>query len=259
MHRYDAAIRIAQDAGEVAMEYYRKLDDLPVEVKGHQDFVTEADRDVELFIRGELEKTFPADGIVGEEFDDKPSESGFIWVIDPIDGTANFIKSIPAWTVVLAGVEGQNIELGVIRDPVLHETFAARRGEGATLNGRPLRCPNRALTEGAVGIGFSGRREAERTTSAIIAIIAAGGTFQRLAAGAISLAYVAAGRFVGYVEGHMNAWDCLAGQLIVAEAGGLIEKQDAQEMLAQGGRVVAGTQQTYEALERILTDSFGPK
>jgi len=255
MDRYAIAKHITIDAGKLAMEYYRRLDTLPVEAKGHQDFVTEADREVELFIRRALEDALPDDGIVGEEHAPKPSASGFTWVIDPIDGTANFIKSIPLWTVVLAGVSDDRVQIGVIHEPVQGETFAALRGHGAELSGKPMRCPNRTLHEGAVGIGYSSRMGPAPITASITRILEEGGVFLRLASGAISLAYLAAGRLVGYLEGHMNAWDCLAGQLIVEEAGGRVEVQSADAMIADGGRVVAGTPATFDTIVQIANEA----
>ncbi|MGB5066639.1 MAG: inositol monophosphatase family protein [Albidovulum sp.] len=244
--RYRAAVDIARRAGDMARDYFDNFHALTIDVKGHQDFVSEADRNVEVFVRAALAEAFAQDGIVGEEDAPVAGSSGFTWVIDPVDGTTNFIHGIPAWTVVLACVAGPDTVIGVVHDPVHGETHHARRGGGAFLNDRSSGCLNgRSLKQGSLGIGFSGRTRAGGVKRLVSEIIDAGGVFYRNGSGALSLAYVASGRLLGYVEEHMNAWDCLAGQLIVAEAGGVVEEQDAQDMIVNGGRVIVGTAETF--------------
>ena len=257
--RMDIATEITLGAGELALEFFRRPDALRVDRKGHQDFVSQADREVELHIRAELARAFPEDTVVGEEGAPTPGTSGFSWVIDPIDGTTNFVNGIPAWTVVLAGVRNGRTEIGLIHDPNHGETFAAIRGGGATLNGATLRLAgDLGLADGTTGIGFSNRVGTAGAVRLVEAIFAEGGIFLRNASGALSLAYVAAGRLLGYVEEHMNAWDCLAGQLIVAEAGGGVEPQDADAMITRGGRVVVGAPCVFDDLVRIADAAFRP-
>lgn len=255
--RYAEARRIAQEAGAVALDYFRRFDGLTVEVKSHQDFVSEADRNVETFVRKALAAVFPDDGIVGEEEAAKPGTSGHTWVIDPIDGTTNFIHGIPGWTVVLAGVVGKRTELGVIHDPNHGEMYHVRRGRGAFCNDRRIGVlRGRDIRTGSIGVGFSGRTRADGIKRLVRDIVEAGGVFYRNASGALSLAYVASGKLLGYVEEHMNAWDCLAGQLLVAEAGGLVEDQDAADMVARGGRVIVGTPDVFADLVAIAEGAY---
>lgn len=257
--RSQAAVEIARIGGALALEYFRRLDDLKIEDKGPQDFVSDADRAVEKHVRNLIAAAFPDDGVIGEEHEEKPSSSGYTWVIDPIDGTANFIAGIPAWTVVLAVVYEDQTHIGVIFDPVHDEMYLANRGEGAWLNGKKLVCPaNRNLKRGSVSMGFSRKTAGAQTTAVITEIVARGGVFFRNASGALSLAYVSAGRLIGHIEGHMNAWDCLAGQLLVAEAGGTIENQSANEMLENGGRVIASSAGVFPELEQIANDIYKP-
>ena len=115
--RAEAAVEMVEQAGNIALGYFSDLDTLSIEKKGHQDLVSEADREVELFLRRSISRQFPDDGILGEEFGSEEGNSGFTWVIDPIDGTANFVSGIPAWTVVLAVTSGKTTQVGVIRDP----------------------------------------------------------------------------------------------------------------------------------------------
>lgn len=251
--RAQFAVELSARAGAHARGFFHNLSDGQVEQKGRQDWVSEADKSVEDFVRAGLAEAFPQDGIYGEEHAPKPGSSGFDWVIDPIDGTTNFVNGIPNWTIVLAGVQGAQTQIGVIHDPMLAETFATIRGQGATLNGTPMSVNTRAhLGAGTVAVGYSNRVEAMNVMPVIEALLSKGAMFHRNASGALSLAYVAAGRLLGYVEEHMNAWDCLAGQLLIAEAGGTIETQDAQDMIAHGGRVLVGAPQVFDELKAIV-------
>lgn len=255
--RLDELERICVTAGQLALRYFENRDDLVIDRKGHQDFVSQADREVEALTRRLLEEAFPDDGIVGEEDAPKPGTSGFTWVIDPIDGTTNFINGIPAWTVVIAGVSDGKTRLGVIHDPCHDETYVACAGAGAMLNGKPLSIDDdRTLSEGTVAIGYSRRVADEGIVRLVAALMNEGAMFFRNASGALSLAYVASGRVLGYSEEHMNAWDCLAGQLIVAEAGGVVEVQDAESMILDGGRVVVGTPAVFDRLLEISRQAF---
>ncbi|WP_068111009.1 inositol monophosphatase family protein [Tropicimonas marinistellae] len=247
------AADLCQAAGEVARRYFSDRSNLVVDQKGTQDWVSEADRNVELFIRQRISEDWPDDGIVGEEHAPRPSRSGFTWVIDPIDGTTNFVNGIPAWTIVLAGVSSGRSEIGVIHDPNAGETFSALRGEGARLNGTAIQIADGIpLESGTVAVGYSNRVDARNVLPVVSALVERGAMFHRNASGALSIAYVAAGRLLGYVEEHMNAWDCLAGQLIVEEAGGRIEVQDADEMIRVGGRVIVGSPEVFDDLVAMV-------
>lgn len=255
----EKAVDICREAGAAALDYFRNRSALAIDTKGHQDWVTEADRNVELLIREKLAAAWPDDGIVGEEHAASRGTSGFRWVIDPIDGTTNFVNGIPVWCIVLAGVfEGRTV-IGVIHDPNYDETFVAVRDGGATLNGAPIRVAEGvAIANGTVSVGFSNRKEAQNVVPVIGALLRHGAMFHRNASGALTLAYVAAGRLLGYLEEHMNAWDCIAGQLLIREAGGRIEDQDADRMIADGGRVIAGTPQVFDDLMAIAEANWSP-
>ena len=223
--RLTLAKSLAREAGELGMTYFRSIGDLVIEQKGAQDLVSNGDRDVETFIRTRLAEAFPDDGIVGEEHDDVATRSGWTWVIDPIDGTANFVRGIPAWCVVLACVHDDRTKIGVVCEPSHGELYAAALGHGAFLNDKPIRvAATRGLDDGSTGVGMNGRTETRLVTQFIELLVARGGVFYRNASGALMLAYLAAGRLIAYAEPHMNAWDCLAAQLLVAEAGGRVER-----------------------------------
>ncbi|MEM7301314.1 MAG: inositol monophosphatase [Pseudomonadota bacterium] len=249
---------LARSAGEKAAAYFRSIGDLIIEAKGVQDMVSNADTDVETFIREQLEQSFPEDGIVGEEFGDKDSRSGFTWVIDPIDGTANFVSGIPAWCVIIAGVYENQTKVAAIYEPSNDELFWGGLNQGAYVNdSRITVSATTGLNIGNTGVGVNSRTPPEKITRFIGDLMQRGGLFYRNASGGLCLSYVAAGRLIGFVELHMNAWDCLAGQLLIAEAGGRIEKQSVSEMLQHGGRVVASTPAVFDELVSMADSAFG--
>jgi myo-inositol-1(or 4)-monophosphatase len=255
--RYAAARRIAAEVGALALGYFAKWDELTIDVKGHQDFVSEADRNVELAVRAALAQAFPDDGIVGEEAEATSGTSGYTWVIDPIDGTTNFINGIPQWCVILACVQGGQTVIGVVHDPVHDEMHHALRGAGAYCNERPIRCTAKtSLGEGSLGVGFSGRTRSGGIKALVNLATDAGTVFWRNGSGGLSLAYVATGRILGYVEEHMNAWDFLAGHLIVAEAGGKVEAVDADDAIANGGRVVVAGAGVFDAVQALAKAAY---
>ncbi len=256
--RFDFAVELCRKAGEFARTFFDDRSALVVDRKGTQDWVSEADRKVELLIRNHLNEAWPEDGVYGEEHADKPGTSGFDWVIDPIDGTTNFINDIPAWTIVLAGVADGQTQVGVMYEPNVDEMYAACRGKGATLNGKSMRAASGVgLASGTVAVGYSNRVEAANILPVVAGIVESGGMFHRNASGALSIAYVAAGRLLGYLEEHMNAWDCLAGQLMVEEAGGRVEFQNADEMIRSGGRVVVGADDIFDEIQALADKAWG--
>ncbi len=255
--RLPEAIRICKEAGALALRYFNDLSALQVERKGKHDLVSEADRNVETLIRSALLKTFPEDGIIGEEHAPNEGSSGFTWVIDPIDGTSNFLSDRPNWCVVLAGIEDDQTQIGVIYDPCHEELYVAQKGAGATLNGTPMAEPSfSSLSEGATSIGHS-RFSPQGSVGQLVDLITQeGGTITASGSGALSIVYVAAGRTLGHCEGYMNAWDCLAALLIVEEAGGQTEKLLPSQVLAEGTRIVVGSQGVFPDLITIANKAF---
>jgi myo-inositol-1(or 4)-monophosphatase len=256
--RYIAGQTIAHEAGVLALRYFNSFDTLTIESKAQQDFVSEADRNVEILVRTAIARAFPNDAIVGEEDAPITGTSGFTWVIDPIDGTTNFIHGIPQWCVAIAIVQNAQTVAGIIHDPVHDECSHALRGHGAFCNDTPIRVLNgRPLTNGSVGVGFSGRTRASGNVITLMDhLTKAGGVFLRNGSGALSLAYVAQGKLLGYVEEHMNAWDCLAGQLMIEEAGGRVEPQNADDMIVNGGRVVVATADLFAQVQALADQAY---
>ena len=255
--RLNFAKLLTKQAGEKATTYFQSLGDLIIQQKGVQDHVSNADLEVETFIRERLSKDYPDDGIVGEEHADIEGTSGYTWVIDPIDGTANFVAAIPSWCVVLACVHDDQTKIGVVFEPSHNEMFWTSLGGGAFLNDDQIKVsPSTSLNTGSTGVGMNGRTATSQTVSYIEKLVQQGGVFYRNASGALMLSYVAAGRLIGYAEPHMNAWDCLAGQLLVSEAGGSVENQSADDMLVNGGRVIASCSGVFDDMIEIANEVY---
>ncbi len=255
--RLDFAKKLTKKAGEKAIVYFESIGDLIVQQKGAQDLVSNADLEVEVFIRECIAESYPNDGIVGEEHANVEGKSGYTWVIDPIDGTANFLTAIPSWCVVLACVHNDETKLGVVYEPSHNEMFWGAMGTGAFLNDKPIKVSaSTSLDVGSTGIGMNGRTATNLTVSYIEKLVDRGGIFYRNASGALMLSYVAAGRLIGYAEPHMNAWDCLAAQLLIAEAGGCVENQSANNMLINGGRVVASGPGVFDEMVKIANEAY---
>jgi myo-inositol-1(or 4)-monophosphatase len=230
--------QIALSAGALALRGFRDRNVEDIGMKGPQNFLTETDAAVERHIRERTAAAFPDDGFLGEE------TGGTVrprtWVVDPIDGTANFARRVPHFCVAIAFVSGDQIELSATYNPVADELHFARRGRGATLNDRPiLVAPTLRFDVACVELGWSNRLPNEAYLVALARILALGANVRRSASGALGLAYVADGRSDAYAELHMNPWDCLAGLLLVSEAGGLVGPYLRNEGLAKGGPVLA--------------------
>lgn len=226
--RYAAAQQVAYKAGELARDLFAKRDSLIVENKGAQNFVSRADRAIEDFIASKLAAAFPADAFLGEEssasFRGSPEH---VWVVDPIDGTHNFLRGLRYYCVSIAYVELGKTEVGVIYDPEHDEMFHARRGDGAWRRhageqGRIAVSACARLKEALLGIGHHDRFPEPRHLALRHALMDAGAATRNLGSGALQLAHVAAGRLDGFVELSLNAWDALAGLLLVEEAGGYV-------------------------------------
>ena len=240
-NRLIAACAVAREAGALAKRRFLDRTSFTIGFKGPQDFITEVDGEVEKLIRARLIEIFPDDGFIGEEGGVAPGGEGApSWVVDPIDGTANFARGTPFYCVSIACIRGREIELGVIYDPMLDELFVARRGAGASLNGVPLKVSDcTALAKGTVEVGWNMRSGADEFLAVMGRIVATGAGVVRAGSGALGLAYIAAGRRDGYVEIHIKAWDCLAGILLVREAGGFASDFLAGEGLSKGNPLIA--------------------
>jgi myo-inositol-1(or 4)-monophosphatase len=235
--RLDLACELARKAGDMLLAFRR--DDLDVAAKGAQDYVTEADRAVERLIRDAVARHFVGDDVLGEEGGgvDAPR----LWVVDPIDGTINFIRGLPSYAVSIAYVEGGEVEAGVVHMPMLGETFAAMRGHGAFCNDRPIRVSDcRLLSSARVAAGYAQRGSKAQHLRFVARLLRAGTDIIKVNSAAVCLALTAAGRIDGYFERELMSWDVLAGQLLVREAGGWTNDFGARGLLARDYTFAAG-------------------
>jgi myo-inositol-1(or 4)-monophosphatase len=250
--RLEFTCRLAKSAGAVALDFFADLGALTVRSKGIQDMATEADVTTEKVIKQAVSSAYPDDAFLGEESSDtfKVMPGRGTWIVDPIDGTQPFINGMRTWCVSIAYYVNRRIEIGVVYDPSSDELFAARRGAGATLNGRAMRTADSTrLDQGLVGIGYSTRVSPAQSVDPLLRLLEANGMFHRCGSGALSLAYVAAGRLIGYFEPHMCAWDLAAGALLVEEAGGRVNDclPDDQSLI-DGAPVLAAADGIYDKL-----------
>lgn len=244
-----AAQAVAREAGALVHRRFRESS-FTVGFKGPQDYLTEVDGETEDLIAARLHEAFPLDGFIGEETAGRPvREGGAVWVVDPIDGTANFARRIGYFCVSIACVLEGQIEIGVIYDPVRDELFSAHRGGGAFLNGVPMK-PSDAtsLANATVEVGWNMRAGASKYVDLVRRVTLWGAAPFRTGSGALGLTYVAAGRRDGYVEHHMNAWDCLAAIVLVQEAGGYVSDYLAGEGLTKGNPIIASAPGMKDAL-----------
>lgn len=236
--RYLVALGLAHEAGTLAMSYANNRERMATRMKGTQDFLTEADGAVETMLRSRLARIFPDDGFVGEEGGGEGAEN--LWIVDPIDGTANFARGDLQWCISIGFLHKMKPVAGIIHAPVLGETFAAREGAGASLNGRPIKVSGGIdLKAASVEIGWSARRPFEEYVSLISKVGGMGASTKRSASGALGMCWVAAGRTDAYLELHINSWDVAAGIIIVTEAGGTVTDFFAGDGLADGNPILA--------------------
>jgi myo-inositol-1(or 4)-monophosphatase len=216
--RLVAARAIVREAGGVALRHFRARDTLTVEQKGPQDLVSRADRESEATIRARLAVAFPDDSVLGEEGGGVEAER--LWVVDPIDGTANFLKGLPYWCVALAFVADGATRFALTYDPVHDELFEARKGHGASRDGRPIGVADRPFSSACVGFSHNFKTPAEPYLEAMRRLLEAGVDHRRMGSAALTFAHVADGRLDAAIAFRTNAWDVLGGLLLVEEAGG---------------------------------------
>ncbi|MDE2516094.1 MAG: inositol monophosphatase [Rhodospirillales bacterium] len=243
--RFALAVALAREGGALAARMYADLG--RITAKTAIDFCTAADLAVESHIRTRVTATF-ADAMIGEEGGGS-ADTDHVWVVDPIDGTAGYIHGTTRWCVSIAVMRAGIVECGAIYAPRDDRLFTARRGGGAFLNGRPIGVSH--LGHGAapiVELGWSARRPLSAYCDLLHRLTAAEIEFRRHGSGALGLAEVACGLNDGYAELHINAWDALAGILLVEEAGGRCNDFLADNGLTQGNRLVAATPEIYDRL-----------
>lgn len=217
--RFDLAVGLATEAAALALRMWPPAGSTAGILKGPQDWLTEADGAVERLVSERLARAYPADGFQGEE-GGSTRQGSLRWVLDPIDGTANFMRGSGRFCVSLGCLDGEVPVIGVIVAPALRQTFTACQGAGAKLNGSPIYAATTAeLSRSIVEVGWSQRRPRDAFVALADRVIAAGAILRLSGSGALGLAEVAAGLIDGYAELHINIWDVAAALAILAEAG----------------------------------------
>ncbi|MBV2186785.1 MAG: inositol monophosphatase [Rhizobium sp.] len=248
--RRELAERVARVAGKKAKAFLARPEKLQITEKScSQDLVTAADKAAEMYLRRAIAKDYPADGILGEEAGATRGTSGFDWVIDPIDGTMAFLVGQQNWTVSVAVLFNGEPMIGVVFAPMLREIFVGQAGRGATMNAKPITINHEwTICSTAIGYGASARADPVQAGIFVTRLYQEGGVMFRVGSGALMLAYVAANRLAGYYDPSFFCWDCMAGIVVIREAGGLAEFTGS---LHEPGSIWAGNLTVHSHLKRL--------
>ena len=263
MHEFlSLAIKAARAGGDVIQRGAAKLDSLNIEQKSLHDYVSEVDRDAESIISELILSHYPSHQIIGEEHGEVGQASDVEWVIDPLDGTTNFLRGIPHYAVSIGVRIKQQLEHAVVFDPAKNELFYASIGHGAFLNDQKISVSAISSIRGGLystGVPFSGDNLAQidsftNTMTGLLNLQTSG--IRRLGAAALDLAYVAAGRYDGFWEAHLKIWDIAAGALLVQEAGGLVSDFNGSDNYLVSGDIVAAPKGSHTDLVRLCTQCY---
>ena len=252
-------IKAARAAGRSLAKDFREVENLQVSMKGAGDFVSKADIAAEAIIREQLTEARPTYGWVGEESDAVDGEDPTRrWIVDPLDGTTNFLHGMPHWAVSIALEHKGEVVAGVIYDPTKDEMFFAEKGQGAWMNESRMRVSGRRrLIECvfATGLPFAGRADLPDTLQDLARILPTCAGVRRWGSAALDLAYVAAGRYDGFWERNLHSWDMAAGLVIVREAGGLVEPLNAAGEILTDGEVICANEPVFEQFSKIIREA----
>lgn len=261
--RYAFLRKLAQDAGALARRYFDERGTLTPELKGPQDWVSAADRDVETFVRNAIAEAYPGDAFLGEETAAAyAAVSDRVWIVDPIDGTHNFLRGVRYWNVSIAYVEGGLRTLGAVCDPMHGELYHARRGGGAWRSdargdAKLSVSDTTSLARSMIAVGHSDRIPEPRYMGLRAALMRERAAFRNFGAAALQLAHVAAGRLDGYVELQLSSWDASAGLLLIEEAGGRVAPFPGPGGLTVRAPVIAAAPGIADALMALVREAMG--
>lgn len=250
----NTAIKAARRGGDLAARQLKRLGELKIESKGANDFVTQVDRAAEEQIIESIREYYPDHAFLAEE-SGAQGDSDHVWIIDPLDGTTNFIHGLPIFAVSIALRIRGRLEVGVVYDPNRQEIFTALRGRGAQVDGHKIRVSGRrGLNDALIGTGFPyrSREKLETYVKMLASVLARTAGVRRPGAASLDLAWLAAGRYDGFWEFGLNTWDIAAGCLLVREAGGLISELQGEGDYLESGNIVAGTPKVHDALRALL-------
>lgn len=252
-------IKAARKAGRSLVKDFGEVENLQVSRKGPGDFVSKADIAAEAILKEELMGARPTYGWFAEEGDAVDGEDPTRrWIVDPLDGTTNFLHGLPHWAVSIALEHKGKITAGVIYDPSKDELFFAEKGAGAWMNESRIRASGRnRMIESvfATGLPFAGRTDLPETLKDLARLLPATAGVRRFGSAALDMAYVASGRYEGFWERRLNAWDLAAGIIIVKEAGGLVEALDPDNSIVESGEVICANEAIYESFAKVIRNS----
>ena len=255
----NVALQAARRAGRVILAAMDRVDALDVQLKGRNDLVSEVDRQAEDIISETILKLYPAHAILGEEGGARTAEAEFTWIIDPLDGTTNFLHGIPHFCTSIAVRQGATLLHGVVLDHVRNEAFTASRGGGAYLNGRRIRVAKRLHVDDAIiggGLPFHvAEAHLEAYSAMLRQFMRRCRTLRRQGAAALDMAYAAAGRVDGFIEFGLKPWDMAASTVLIREAGGFVGDAAGGDRFLQTGNVVAANPTLFRELLRIVRAS----
>ncbi len=255
------AVRAAREAGRVITRNFNRIDRLTVADKGRNDFVTEVDRNAEAAIIEVLREKYPHHAILAEESGAQAGNE-FEWVIDPLDGTTNFLHGLPQFAVSIALKVKGRLDIGVVYDPISEEMFTASRGEGALLNDHKIRVSNRKSLDGALlgtGLPYRDFSFMDNYMGMLKDLAQDTAGIRRPGSAALDFAYVACGRTDGFWELGLKEWDFAAGALLVREAGGLVTDIAGGERFLETGNVITGNIKVHNAMLRRIRPHLDDK
>ena len=250
------AVRAARSAGTVITRGFESQDSLETQIKGNNDFVTRIDKEAEQAIISKIQQSYPTHSFVGEEGGVvEGDDQDYKWIIDPLDGTTNFIKGIPHFCVSIALMHKGRIEQAVVFDPIRGDLFTSTRGNGAQLNGYRIRATKAKDLDGTIlctAFPFKEKDSFPQALKTFSTLFSQAGDMRRTGSAALDLAYVAAGKFDGYWEAGLKPWDMAAGTLLVQESGGMVTDFNGGNDHMTSGNVVAGGVKVVRSLVGVL-------
>ena len=250
------AVRAARNAGDIIVRHLNRIDHLTIASKERNDFVSEADRQAEAEIIAVIRKAYPGHGVLAEESRSQRGDNDeFQLIIEPLDGTTNFLHGFPQFAVSIALKHKGRLEQAVVYDPLRQELFTASRGSGAFLDNRRIRVSRQTVLTGALlgtGFPYKNQQHLDAYLNMFRALIVDTAGIRRPGSAALDLAYVAAGRLDGFWEIGLNAWDMAAGVLLIHEAGGLVGDLAGGHSYLENGNIVAATPKLFPAMLREI-------
>lgn len=258
------AVRAARNAGKIILRASEDLSRVEASQKGTNDLVTNIDKEAEVAIRDTILKSYPEHAIIGEELGlQEGKDADYQWVVDPLDGTTNFVKGIPHYAVSIALKVKGRVEQAVVYDPIRDELFTASRGQGTQLNNKRIRVSKSTELQGTVigtGFPFKQKHHMDAYLEAFKALFVHTADMRRAGSAALDMAYVAAGRMDGFFEIGLKPWDTAAGELLIKEAGGMVTDFAGGANYNRSGNIICGAPKLCQAIVKeirpVLTESL---